>query len=114
MGMTIDDVQLRASLSPIRAVSEARARAGKRIHRNRGSSHRFLLSSRPELFAMPAPPKSRRPTLRRLAIFDAVIRTGSAGAAAREIGLSQPAVTHALDKLESEVGGRLFDRGPGG
>ena len=63
---------------------------------------------------MPAPPKSQRPTLRRLAIFDAVIRTGSAGAAAQDIGLSQPAVTHALDKLESEVGGRLFDRGPGG
>jgi DNA-binding transcriptional LysR family regulator len=63
---------------------------------------------------MPAQPKSRRPTLRRLAIFDAVIRTGSAGAAAQDIGLSQPAVTHALDKLENEVGGRLFDRGPGG
>lgn len=63
---------------------------------------------------MPAPPKSRPPTFRRLAIFDAVIRTGSAGAAARDIGLSQPAVTHALDKLESEVGGRLFDRGSGG
>jgi LysR family transcriptional regulator of gallate degradation len=63
---------------------------------------------------MPAPPKSRRPTLRRLAIFDTVIRAGSAGAAAQDIGLSQPAVTHALKKLESEVGGRLFDRGPGG
>jgi DNA-binding transcriptional LysR family regulator len=49
-----------------------------------------------------------------LTIFDAVIRTGSAGAAAQDIGLSQPAVTHALDKLESEVGVRLFDRGPGG
>lgn len=63
---------------------------------------------------MQVQPKSRRPTLRRLAIFDAVVRTGSAGAAAQDIGLSQPAVTHALDKLENEVGGRLFDRGPGG
>jgi DNA-binding transcriptional LysR family regulator len=56
----------------------------------------------------------KHPTLRRLAIFDAVFRAGSAGAAAQEIGLSQPAVTHALDKLEREVGARLFDRGPGG
>jgi LysR family transcriptional regulator, regulator for genes of the gallate degradation pathway len=63
---------------------------------------------------MPVPPKSSRPTLRRLAIFDAVIRTGSAGLAAQDIGLSQPAVSHALDKLESEVSGKLFDRGPGG
>lgn len=55
-----------------------------------------------------------KPTLRRLAIFDAVTRLGSAGAAAHEIGLSQPAVTHALHKLEGEIGGRLFDRGPGG
>jgi LysR family transcriptional regulator of gallate degradation len=39
---------------------------------------------------------------------------GSAGAAAQDIGLSQPAVTHAVTKLESEVGGQLFDRGPGG
>jgi LysR family transcriptional regulator of gallate degradation len=61
-----------------------------------------------------APQKSQRPTLRRLAIFDAVMRTGSAGAAAQDIGLSQPAVTHALGKLEGEVGGRLFNRGPGG
>ncbi|KGM33775.1 helix-turn-helix domain-containing protein, partial [Inquilinus limosus] len=55
-----------------------------------------------------------QPTLRRLTIFDAVIRAGSAGAAAQAIGLSQPAVTHALHKLESEAGARLLDRGPGG
>jgi LysR family transcriptional regulator, regulator for genes of the gallate degradation pathway len=73
-----------------------------------------LLNYTWELLAMPAQPKFSHPTLRRLAIFDAVIRTGSAGLAAQDIGLSQPAVTHALDKLESEVGGRLFDRGPGG
>ena len=59
-------------------------------------------------------PKPPRPTLRRLAIFDAVIRTGSAGLAAQDIGLSQPAMSHALDKLESEVGGKLFERGRGG
>jgi DNA-binding transcriptional LysR family regulator len=57
---------------------------------------------------------SAQPTLRRLAIFDAVFRRGSAGAAAQEIGLSQPSVTHAVDKLEGEVGARLFERGPSG
>ena len=57
---------------------------------------------------------STQPTLRRLTIFDAVIRAGSAGTAAQAIGLSQPAVTHALHKLEAEAGARLLDRGPGG
>jgi LysR family transcriptional regulator of gallate degradation len=55
-----------------------------------------------------------RPSLRRLGIFDAVMRHGSAGAAAKRIGLSQPAISHALAKLESEIGARLLDRGPGG
>jgi LysR family transcriptional regulator, regulator for genes of the gallate degradation pathway len=61
----------------------------------------------------PRPP-ARRPTLRRLAIFDAAARLGSAGAAAQDMGLTQPAVTHALGKLEDEVGERLLDRGAGG
>jgi LysR family transcriptional regulator of gallate degradation len=55
-----------------------------------------------------------QPTLRRLAIFDAVVRTGSIGAAAHQIGLAQPSVSHALDKLEREVGARLLERGTGG
>jgi DNA-binding transcriptional LysR family regulator len=55
-----------------------------------------------------------RPSLRRLGIFDAVMRHGSAGAAAKRIGLSQPAISHAVAKLEGEIGARLLDRGPGG
>jgi DNA-binding transcriptional LysR family regulator len=55
-----------------------------------------------------------QPSLRPLTIFDAVVRAGSAGGAAQEIGLSQPAVTHALHRLEDMVGARLLDRGPGG
>lgn len=51
-----------------------------------------------------------QPTLRRLTIFDAVIRNRSAGAAAAEIGLSQPSVTNAMAKLEREVGARLLER----
>jgi LysR family transcriptional regulator of gallate degradation len=55
-----------------------------------------------------------QPTLRRLAIFDAVMRAGSIGAAAHQIGLSQPSVSHALDKLEAETGARLLERGAAG
>jgi len=54
------------------------------------------------------------PSLRRLAIFDAVMRDGSTGAAAQRIGLSQPAVSHAISKLEIETGVKLLDRGSGG
>jgi molybdate transport repressor ModE-like protein len=55
-----------------------------------------------------------RPNLRRLVMFDAVMRGGSTGAAARQLGLSQPAVSDALSKLEAETGTRLLDRGAGG
>ncbi|HWE73327.1 MAG TPA: LysR family transcriptional regulator [Stellaceae bacterium] len=54
------------------------------------------------------------PNLRRLVMFDAVMRSGSTGAAARHLGLSQPAVSDALSKLETETGTRLLDRGSGG
>jgi len=53
-------------------------------------------------------------SLRRLQIFDTAVTTGSAGAAARALGLSQPAVTHALARLEAQLGHRLLERGPGG
>jgi len=56
----------------------------------------------------------QRPNLRRLVMFDAVMRGGSTGAAARSLGLSQPAVSDALSKLEAETGTRLLDRGAGG
>lgn len=55
-----------------------------------------------------------RPNLRRLVMFDAVMRSGSTGAAARQLGLSQPAVSDALSKLEAETGTRLLVRGSGG
>ena len=59
-------------------------------------------------------PDIQRPNLRRLVMFDAVIRSGSTGSAARLLGLSQPAVSDALSKLEAETGTRLLDRGAGG
>jgi DNA-binding transcriptional LysR family regulator len=49
-----------------------------------------------------------------LVVFDAVARTRSVTAAAQELFLSQPAVSHALNRLRDLVGDRLFLRGPGG
>jgi len=45
-----------------------------------------------------------------LRVFLAIVDSGSQRAAARALGLTQPAVTKALQKLESELDVRLFDR----
>ncbi|GAA5161943.1 LysR family transcriptional regulator [Pseudonocardia eucalypti] len=44
----------------------------------------------------------------------AVARTGSFSAAAREQGVSQPALSNGIAKLEERLGERLFDRSPRG
>jgi DNA-binding transcriptional LysR family regulator len=51
---------------------------------------------------------------RRLLTFRAVARAGSFSAAARELALTQPAVSQQVAALERELGARLLDRGPGG
>lgn len=51
-----------------------------------------------------------KPDLNLLAVFDAVALTGSVTAAAAQLGLSQPAVSHALNRLRSTVGDPLFTR----
>ena len=48
--------------------------------------------------------------LRQLAVLRAVARAGSLAAAARQLHLSQPTVTHHLAGLESHVGAKLVDR----
>lgn len=53
-------------------------------------------------------------TLRQLQIFAATVDTGSAGRASRLLGLSQPAVTLALGRLEQRLGQQLLERGQGG
>lgn len=51
-----------------------------------------------------------RPDLNLLAVFDAVARLGSVTAAAEHLALSQPAVSHALNRLRATVGDPLFTR----
>jgi len=51
---------------------------------------------------------------RRLLTFRAVARAGSFSAAARELALTQPAVSQQVAALEREIGARLIHRGPGG
>lgn len=43
-------------------------------------------------------------------VFDAIVQTGSLTAAARELHLSQPAVSHALARLRDSLGDPLFTR----
>src|SRR5678816_198469 len=48
--------------------------------------------------------------LRQLRYFQAVAHAGRISEAARQLGLSQPALSIALRKLEEEIGVPLFDR----
>jgi DNA-binding transcriptional LysR family regulator len=48
--------------------------------------------------------------IRQLRYFQMVAHTGRIGAAARQLGITQPALTAALRKLEADVGATLFVR----
>src|SRR3979490_1028515 len=52
----------------------------------------------------------KRLRLRDLHVFSTVVRLGSMGKAALELGVSQPAVSEVIADLEHAVGVRLFDR----
>ncbi len=51
---------------------------------------------------------------RSLRIFDVAAQAGTFGEAARRLGIGQPAVSHAVARLETTIGGRLFTRSPRG
>ncbi len=53
------------------------------------------------------------PSLRQLATFLAAVETGSVTAAARMLGLTQPAASQQLRELERSLGVRLLDRAGG-
>jgi DNA-binding transcriptional LysR family regulator len=52
--------------------------------------------------------------IRQLERFLAVIEYGSLSAAAKQLGLTQQAISSSISKLEKEIDLRLFDRAPGG
>jgi DNA-binding transcriptional LysR family regulator len=52
----------------------------------------------------------RRLRLRDLHVFSTVVRLGSMGKAAKELGVSQPAVSEIIADLEYVLGARLLDR----
>ncbi|WP_123736332.1 MULTISPECIES: LysR family transcriptional regulator [unclassified Rathayibacter] len=54
------------------------------------------------------------PSLRALEVMVVLARVGSIGATARELHLSQPAVSHQVASLERELGVPLVDRNPAG
>lgn len=54
-----------------------------------------------------------RPDLNLLVVFDAISRTGSVSRAAESLALSQPAVSHALNRLRHTTGDALFVRNRG-
>jgi DNA-binding transcriptional LysR family regulator len=55
-----------------------------------------------------------RPDLNLLVVFDAVATCRSVSEAAERLSLSQPAVSHALNRLRDRLGDRLFVRERGG
>lgn len=56
----------------------------------------------------------RRLKLRDLHMLFAVVRSGSMAKAARQLGVTQPAISQAIGDLEATLGVRLLDRGPRG
>src|SRR5882762_103130 len=56
----------------------------------------------------------KRLRLRDLHVFSVVVRLGSMGKAALELGVSQPAVSEVIADLEHALKARLFDRSPQG
>ena len=51
---------------------------------------------------------------KKLLYFAAVIEQGSLSRAAKLLGVSQPALSTSMDRLEAEIGMQLLDRGPKG
>ncbi len=51
-----------------------------------------------------------RITLRQLAVFEAVARSGRVAKAAEQVNLSPPATSMALAELEKQLNARLFER----
>lgn len=53
---------------------------------------------------------ARQPNLRQIEAFKAVVESGTVGAAAETLGVTQPAISKLIAALEAETGLALFDR----
>jgi LysR family transcriptional regulator, regulator for genes of the gallate degradation pathway len=73
---------------------------------------RFCYIARARRFQQSRPPMALLdvPSLRQLRAFEAVARLESVSSAAREVNLSQPALTQSLHALEARLRTRLFER----
>lgn len=57
---------------------------------------------------------TKRPDLNLLVVLDAIERSGSVTGAADALALSQPAISHALNRLRKQIGDPIYVRGRGG
>jgi DNA-binding transcriptional LysR family regulator len=64
----------------------------------------------PESASIEPDPRPVHWNLHRLRLFHAVARLGSFTAAARELSIAQPAVSHQVKALETDLGAQLFSR----
>ena len=69
-----------------------------------------LAASKYAFYAYPMRPRRFLPSLSLLTAFEAVLRTGSTAAAARELQLTQGAVSRLVQNLEAQLGQPLFMR----
>lgn len=63
---------------------------------------------------LPEDRSGRRIKLHGLRVLQETIATGSMAKAARALGMTQPAVSYAINEMEQTLGVALFDRGPQG
>src|SRR5512140_890471 len=64
--------------------------------------------------ASPCPPRRESLELQQLQCFIAVLEEGGFKRATARLGITQPALSYQIKRLEEELGVQVFRRGPGG
>ena len=110
-GMRAIDALIQVTTAALLPAAKARIFLLCSCNRKHAPRHKFLLfwrSSRWRDDGMRNRPNL--PSLRQLRAFEAVARRRSIGAAARELGLSQPAVTQMIAQIETALSASLLER----